>query len=245
MGGNISKSEQKVLMDTSTSIVNNVLTNFKTTQTNNQVGIQEVDINANVLKCGGDFSISQTQNNTISALMNATNTDTTDLTNKIYNQLDADVKNSIAQKNDGLNFLQANANWSSSDVEQRVRSAIHTAITTNIENSLKNNSSNIQIIPMEVRLFDITGNCRWNQDQQIQLLSQMIANTAASLVMTNFVPTELGVTATNTVDQSNAGIFAFGGIFGLIGVVLIGYIIYMVVKKKSGGGGGGGEVMSE
>ncbi len=246
MGANVSKSSQKVYTEKSTEIINKVMTNYSTKQSNQQDNIQVMNITVDgKFQCKGDSNLKQIQNSIFSAIMKSSVTDKKDMTNQIYTDLKEAITNQIKQENGGINFGQANVNWSDSDVQTKLHDKIDTVFNTTIDTTFKNDNTNAQIINFHVHDYIVDGDCNMNQDQQVQFLAQMMTESIASSLISNFDKSVMDVKADNTVSQINSGFLYFGGgLFGIIGVVLICYIIYMVVKKKSGGGGGegGGEM---
>jgi|CXWK01.1.fsa_nt_gi hypothetical protein len=239
MGANVSKSTQSVLMEQTTNIVNNVLTTFKTKNINKIDASQTINvIVSGTVKCKGDLNLIQSSNVTFSAVMNASNSDKTEMSNQITQQLTAAVTNMIQQENSGINLGQANVNWSDSNVQQKVATGISTAFNTTIENTLKNDANNKQVINFYVGNVDADGDCTFSQEQQTKMLSQMIAQNISNNLISNITDTSMGVTSSNEVKQTNAGLnwpWIGGGIFGVVGFCIFAFIIFKVMKKKNGG----------
>lgn len=241
MGANVSKSSQKILMDASTNIITQVLTKFSTTQMNNVNASQIINVivSGGQLSCGGNLNLSQKNNVIFSALMNASSQDKKDMSNEISKQLDAKISSLISQENSGINFGQANVNWSDSDIQQKVSTAINTAFSTTIENTLKNDVANKQVINFYVdKNVTVAGNCDFNQEATTTMLAQMITQNIAESLITNVDKNLLTADSQLQVTQTNAGLnwpWIGGGIFGVIGFCIFAFIIFKVMKKKKGG----------
>lgn len=235
----MSKSTQSVLMEQTTNIINNVLTTFSTKNSNKVDASQTINVIVNgTVKCGGNLNLIQTSNVTFSAVMNASNADKTQMSNQITQQLTAAVTNMVKQENKDINFGQANVNWSDSNVQQKVATGVATAFNTTIENSLKNDANNKQVINFYVGNVDASGDCTFSQAQQTKMLSQMIAQNISDNLISNITDTSMGVTSSNQVSQTNAGLnwpWIGGGIFGVVGFCIFAFIIFKVLKKKKGG----------
>lgn len=234
----MSKSTQSVLMEQTTNIINNVLTTFSTKNSNKVDASQTINvIVSGTVKCGGNLNLIQTSNVTFSAVMNASNADKTEMSNQITQQLTAAVTNMVKQENSGINFGQANVNWNDSSVQQKVATGVTTAFNTTIENSLKNDANNKQVINFYVGNVDASRDCTFSQAQQTKMLSQMIAQNISDNLISNITDTSMGVTSSNQVSQTNAGLnwpWIGGGIFGIVGFCIFAFIIFKVLKKKNG-----------
>lgn len=242
MGANVSKSSQKVLMDASTKIVTQVLTNFKNSQTNNinayQITYVEIGKGA-VVKCTGDLKMRQVNNVIFSALMNASAQDKTNISNEITKELTAKISSLISQENSGINFGQANVNWSDSEIQQKVATVVNTSVSTTIENSLVNNLNNKQgqFFIIGEGAYVEGGNCDFSQDATTALMSQMITQNIAENLISNVDKSILSGDSQMEVKQTNAGLnwpWIGGGIFGVIGFCIFAFIIFKVMKKKTG-----------
>lgn len=242
MGANFSKSDQKILFDASTSVVTQVLTKFQNTHTNNVNTNQMINFyigkNAHV-ECSGDFTSRQFSNTLFSAIMNASSQDKTELSNEITKELTAKITSMIDQGNTGINFGQANVNWSSSEVRQKVATIINTSTSTTIETSLQNNINNTQGQNFTVGdgSYLKGQNCDLSQDSTTQMLSQMITTNIAENLISNVDKSVLSGDSQLQVTQKNEGInwpWIGGGIFGVIGFCLIVFIIIKSMKKKKG-----------
>lgn len=241
MGANVSKTTQSVLMEKTTNIVNNVLTTYAT-KNSNKINTSQVTniINGKgaIYECSGNIEIKQVINTTFSALMNASNEDKKEMSNQIVQQLDAAVKTAIQQENTGINFGQANVNWSDSSIQQKVNNSVQNALTTTIENSLKNSVDGSQQINFINEGIVRGANCIYNQGNTTYFLSQMITKNIANNLIANVDDTLMSATSTTEVKQTNAGLnwpWIGGGIFGVIGFALFVFIVYKVMKKKNNG----------
>lgn len=238
MGANFSKTEQKILFDASTQVVTQVLTNFKNSQTNtinaNQIIYLTIGKGA-VVNC--NITVKQINNVLFSALMNASAQDKTNISNEISKELSAKISSLVEQQNTGINFAQANVNWSSAEVRQKVATVINTSVSTTIENSFANNLNNTQGQYFIIGDGAYAGgeNCDFSQDATTQMLAQMITTNIAENLISNVDKSVLSGESQMQVKQTNAGLnwpWIGGGIFGVIGFCIFAFIIFKVMKKK-------------
>lgn len=242
MGANVSKTSQSVVLEKTTNIVNNVLTSYMTKNINNVNSSQVTNIivgKGAIYDCSGDFNVNNKINTNFSVLMHSSNEDKKEMSNQIMDQLKASVATQIQQENTGINFLQANGNWSDSSIEQKVFNGINTALTTTIDNSLQTDVKGTQEINF-INEGTVRGaNCNFNQDNTTYFLSQMITKNIANNLITNFDSTQMDATSSTEVKQTNAGLnwpWIGGGIFGVIGFCIFAFIIFKVMKKKKDDG---------
>lgn len=240
MGANFSKSDQKILFDASTQVITQVLTNFKNTQQNNVNTNQITNIyigKGAIVKCAGDLTVRQVNNTVFSAIMNASSQDKTNLSNEITKELTAKISSLVDQQNTGINFAQANVNWSSSEIRQKVATVINTSASTTIETSLQNDIHNKQEINFTMGEGSYAGgqNCDFSQDATTTMLAQMITTNIAENLISNVDKSVLSGDSQMEVKQTNAGLnwpWIGGGIFGAIACCIVIFIIFKAMKKK-------------
>lgn len=240
MGANVSKTSQQILTKNTTDIVNQVITQYGNTQSNtlNNLQVIQVHVSKNaVLNCGS-LNATQGQNVVFSALMKINNEDTKELANTIVSKLAAQVASMTQQENSGINLGQANVNVNDSNIQQIMQTNVQSALKTTIDNTLKNNATNTSIIDFTIdgRVY-IKGDCNFSQSSQVQYFSEMAALNIGKSLISNYNEADATAESKNTVTQTNAGInwpWLGGGIFGFIGFILVGYIIFTVIKKKKG-----------
>lgn len=241
MGATVSKSKQKILVDSMSSIVSEVTTTYITNNTNKIASIQYMTVNGDYanFQCGDKpFDISQTNNVQFSVLSTNKNDASTTMTNDILNQITAALENKSNQSISGLNLGQAAVNIQDQNIQQQIRTYVKNSVNSTIENMLTNQLDSNQGMTINLKGATVQGEgCSMTQVGQIAMFSDQAAQNMVDNAIANKLITVVDDQAVAENKQTLTGVSLLGliggGAFGFIGFVLILYIIYTVIKKKN------------
>ena len=213
-GGNESEQVTKSVTET----INNVLSEFSTTisnqVTNTQTGVQEMRPNFdNATLTGCEINLSQTMQNTMSALSSLDNSQLTDLSNQLTNKLQETLEQQNEQIVQGL-ALGKNSNKQVLDTTTITENNIKSIIENTIENMITNDNSGLQINMASFKSLTCDNSTiNITQGMVLEQISQNMASTIVENVVDNEALNDVKKDAAQSSTQKNEGL-SFG-IFGL------------------------------
>ena len=223
MGANISSQ----LNESTTKVVNNVLTDIAVKIDNSVQSVQNIDQTTNFSmvdsKVGGDINISQEATMTVTAILEADTNLKNEIANEIKTKLKETMANTVKQANTDLNIGQANIAVAINKTNSYIENNIQNLLSTGVSNSVKNVGKTKTILNMEVIRSEVGGNINITQKAQITAISKNIAKTIVENSIKNALTTDITKDLTNIADQKNTGINLIAGL-GLI-VVIVGGVL--------------------
>ena len=223
MGANVSSQ----LNESTTKVVNNVLTDIAVKIDNSVQSVQNIDQTTNFSmvdsKVGGDVNISQEATMTVTAILEADTNLKNEIANEIKTKLKETMANTVRQANTDLNIGQANIAVAINRTNSYIETNIQNLLSTGISNSVKNVGKTKTVLNMEVIRSEVGGDLNITQKAQITAISKNIAKTIVENSIKNALTTDITKDLTNTADQKNTGINLIAGL-GLI-VVIVGGVL--------------------
>jgi hypothetical protein len=237
MGATVSKSDQTVLVESLTKIVNSVTTTYINKNSNKVSSDQKMYIDMSNSNINCNISATQISDVKFSILSTNKNEATTTMTNDILNQITTALENKNDQSISGLNLGQAALSMQNQNIKQQIQTCITNSINSSIVNIFENTAGSGQGMYIKLVGSNIFGEtCDFKQSNLIQMFSEQTANNMVQNAVDNGLVTVVDTQAVAENKQSLTGVSLLGliggGAFGLIGLLIIIYIIYTVVKKK-------------
>lgn len=245
MGVNLSKQEYNSVYTQCTNIMNNFL-NKQTTNVNlNQNSFQKIKINADNVKCAGDFGTIQTMNNSANAILQLSSKNNSVISNDLITQLTNDIKSTLSQTNSGLlNMFQANVNVNTTNVDQTIRTTIGTSIQNVLDQTFSVNTQGGQVLELDLSKLISGGDCIFKQDMVIKQFTTLVLDNIANSLVQNSEEVKSDNKSDTKVDQFNQGV-SLGGLLGfgklgfggdilvvVIVLAIIGGVGYAIVNRK-------------
>ncbi len=237
MGATVSKSNQTVLVDSLTSIVNKVTTSYINENSSKVSSDQKmyIDMSGSNIYC--DIKSTQISDVNISILSTNKNDAEVKMSNDIMAQITAALTNKSDQSISGLNLGQMAVNIQDQNIQQQIRSVVSNSVDSAIKNVLSTQTDISQGIYYKATNSNILNDvCDFSQSGMITMFAQQAAQNMVTSAIDNKIITVVDDTATAENKQALTGVSLLGliggGAFGFIGLLLILYIIYTVVKKK-------------
>jgi hypothetical protein len=237
MGATVSKSNQTVLVDSLTSIVNKVTTKY-VNENSNKVNSEQkmyIDMSGSNIYC--DISATQLSDVNISILSTNKNDAEVKMSNDIMAQITAALESKSDQSISGLNLGQMAVSIQDQEIQQQIRSMVSNSVDSTIKNVLSTQTDISQGIYFKATNSNILSDvCDFSQNNMIKMFSQQAAQNMVTSAIDNKLVTVVDDTVVAENKQSLTGVSLLGliggGVFGFIGLILILYIIYTVIKKK-------------
>ena len=224
MGANISSQ----LNESTTKVVNNVLTDIAVKIDNSVQSVQNIDQTTNFSmvdsKVGGNINISQEATMTVTAILEADTNLKNEIANEIKTKLKETMANTVKQANTDLNIGQANIAVAINRTNSYIETNIQNLLSTGITNSVKNVGKTKTVLNMEVIRSEVGGDINITQKAQITAISKNIAKTIVENSIKNALTTDITKELSNTADQKNTGINLIAGL-GLVVVIVGGVLI--------------------
>lgn len=245
MGVNLSKQEYNAVYTQCTNIMNNFLNKQATEVSMNQNSFQKVKINADNVKCAGDFGVIQTMNSSATAILQLSSKNNSVVSNELITQLTNDIKSTLSQQNTGLaNLFQANANMNTTNIDQTIRTNIGTSIQNILDQTFSVNTQGSQNMELNLSKMNIGGNCTFSQDMVIKQFTTLVLDNVTNSLVQNSSEVKSDNTSDTKVEQFNQGV-SLGGLlgFGKLGfggdilvvvlvLAVIGGVGFAIVKMK-------------
>lgn len=228
MGGNLSSQKITSISNTTNKVINNVVNKMITSASSNTYIGQKMFVDISHAKCGKVF-IEQEADTKLSAISQMTDTNINDIANELKNSVSKDLSQSARQENTGLNLGQANAAIFDIVVKDYMDNQVVNDVTTEIRKVISNTSSNQQEMTIYARYL----NCdefHAKQSSAIEMIANNITQTMIDNIMKNIESNEDIQKISQSVDQKNAGITLFSGLFVLI--ILGGMIMFAKTLMK-------------
>ena len=169
MGANISSQ----LNESTTKVVNNVLTDIAVKIDNSVQSVQNIDQTTNFSmvdsKVGGDINISQEATMTVTAILEADTNLKNEIANEIKTKLKETMANTVKQANTDLNIGQANIAVAINKTNSYIENNIQNLLSTGVSNSVKNVGKTKTILNMEVIRSEVGGNINITQKIKIKI----------------------------------------------------------------------------
>lgn len=230
MGANTSVQS----VDTITKSVNNVLTQVSTQMENETESQQEVH-QIMAMNISGASGCSVLANQEASVTANIVLNNSTEIANKMTNDLMTSIKkeiaNQVSQVNEDLNLGQMNTSVMNTNSQTYVENNLSTLIETGIKNSVRIGQKGIQ--EMYFNISDITcgptGMLEFNQKMLMETISKNISKNIVNNTIKNALTTDIKEKIDQRAEQANKGIdiFAMFTVFVIIGVIGLGGFLYL------------------
>lgn len=237
MGATVSKSNQTVVLDSLTSIVNNVTTTYVNDNSNKVNSDQKMYIDMSNSNIYCDISGNQISDVNFSVISTNKNEASTTMTNNILAQITTALESKSDQSISGLNLGQAALNIQDQNIKQKIYTMVNNSVNSTIKNVFSNEAGANQGMYIKIVGANVFGSkCEFSQANLIKMFSQQTAENMVQNAIDNKLVTVVDDTAVAENKQTLTGVSLLGliggGAFGLIGLMIIIYIIYTVVKKK-------------
>ena len=224
MGANISSQ----LNESTTKVVNNVLTDIAVKIDNNVLSVQNINQTIYLAivdsKVAGDVKVQQKAAMSVTAILQADTNLKNTIANDITTKLKETMANTVKQANSDLNIGQANIAVAENRTNSYIETNIKTLLSTGLENSVTNIGNSRSVLNMDVIRSEVGGNVDISQESQITAISKNIAKTIVENSIKNALTTDITKELSNTADQKNTGINLIAGL-GLIVVIVGGVLI--------------------
>lgn len=236
MGANVSISQNIVKNIDIEKTVNSVSTQVSNTSTIGNTTNQTVLVVLGPHSHCGSFTSSQNANSQVLAQVQSIQQALSSSTQNIANTIADSASNAIKQANTQFNLGQVNMDESINNISTEIRKTTINTMSSYVSSMLQVTNNVDQTITATLD-GTVDGACTLEQSANLGTHVKALTVQITNNIMETLSTTDLINKMQKTVDQKNEGTNLAMLSFGILGILIVGLIIYFLVQTDGAGGG--------
>ena len=232
MGANVSKSNNEVLTEICSTVINDIITTMKNRMTTQQKVKQTINVHIDEFNCEGGATIEAISDISGEATVILSQINADEVTNEIISKLENDLTNKLKQVNKDLNLGQVNFAENINSSIGEIKTGLLNKINHIQESEIIFKQDADQGVTVDIKKWTSKGKCNVTADSLMKQKIDLMIDQTSKVLIDNLLNNKAINKLLNDIDQENEGINI--GILFFIGFILfIGFLIMIFGLVKS------------